>query len=141
MATSRNPSIALSEQQRQIIAGTFNALREKKQADKLREATVVLSLSRRFARITCPGAPSINGALWLPIVALSAAISVCTAARVVSVAAPVGSGSVAADTGISTRHHRTSRPYCDHAPGRCSTAASDQLWRPRSQVEGHPVAP
>jgi hypothetical protein len=39
---------ALSEQQRQIIAGTFNILREKKTAtaEKMREASVVLALSQ-----------------------------------------------------------------------------------------------
>ena len=60
---------ALSEQQRQIIAGTFNVLREKKAltADKLREASVVLALSQGRLREQVEGLVSrMNSRLVTP---------------------------------------------------------------------------
>lgn len=60
---------ALSEQQRQIIAGTFNTLREKKTLtpDKVREATVVLSLSQGRLREQVEGLVSrMNSRLVAP---------------------------------------------------------------------------
>lgn len=60
---------ALSEQQRQIIAGTFNVLREGKKisGDKLREATVVLSLSQGRLREQVEGLVSrMNSRLVAP---------------------------------------------------------------------------
>lgn len=60
---------ALSEQQRQIIAGTFNVLREKRTItpEKLREATVVLSLSQGRLREQVEGLVSrMNSRLVAP---------------------------------------------------------------------------
>jgi len=60
---------ALSEQQRQIIAGTFNVLREKKTltGDRLREASVVLSLSQGRLREQVEGLVSrMNSRLVAP---------------------------------------------------------------------------
>jgi hypothetical protein len=60
---------ALSEQQRQIIAGTFNVVREKRTlaADKLREASVVLSLSQGRLREQVEGLVSrMNSRLVAP---------------------------------------------------------------------------
>ena len=60
---------ALSEQQRQIIAGTFNVLREKKTitADKLRQSAVVLALSQGRLREQVEGLVSrMNSRLVAP---------------------------------------------------------------------------
>ena len=60
---------ALSEQQRQIIAGTFNILREKKTAtaEKMREASVVLALSQGRLREQVEGLVSrMNSRLVAP---------------------------------------------------------------------------
>ena len=60
---------ALSEQQRQIIAGTFNVLREKKKLtpEKLRESTVVLALSQGRLREQVEGLVSrMNSRLVAP---------------------------------------------------------------------------